>query len=385
MTRAEFIKICGVLGIGLPLQSTLVSCNPAALGPDGRVVIVGAGAAGLATAYLLRLQGIEVTVLEASTQVGGRMKRTTEFAEFPIPLGAEWIHTDPSILSELVNDPTNVVNIATTDYDPATDYGLFEGERISLAEAGFDGDHKFINSSWLDFFEEYILPDVQDRIQFNAVVEAIDYSEDIIRVRTSTEEFTADRVVVTIPLKMLQSGSIQFTPALPNSKQRAIDDATVWSGCKAFIEFSESFYPAFTGFNISPETAGQKLYYDAAYGQNTTQNVLGLFAVGTGADPYLALNDQALISFMLDELDALYDGQASQYYLKHTFQNWTAEPYIGGAYLYDHESFGRVRTLGDSVDNKVFFAGEAYTDGSNWGGVDAAIGAAQRVVSTLVG
>ncbi|MEM9217781.1 MAG: hypothetical protein AAGD25_26010 [Cyanobacteria bacterium P01_F01_bin.150] len=47
----------------------------------------------------------------------------------------------------------------------------------------------------------------------------------------------------------------------------AIAKVRVWDGCKAFIEFSKKFYPAAVAFEITPETAGQKLYYDASYGQ----------------------------------------------------------------------------------------------------------------------
>ncbi len=37
------------------------------------VIVVGGGAAGLAAAYTLRRRGIEVTLLEAKSRVGGRM------------------------------------------------------------------------------------------------------------------------------------------------------------------------------------------------------------------------------------------------------------------------------------------------------------------------
>ena len=117
-------------------------------------------------------------------------------------------------------------------------------QQISLAEVGFTNDRKFINSTWFDFFEEYIVPSVAAQISYNEVVESINYSGDQVVVKTGSNEFSADRVIFTAPLKILQSGTINFTPALPDYKQEAIQEATVWGGCKAFIEFSESFYPA---------------------------------------------------------------------------------------------------------------------------------------------
>ncbi|MEL6833091.1 MAG: FAD-dependent oxidoreductase [Bacteroidota bacterium] len=390
MTRKEFLKMCGVLGVGFPAQAMLSSCEKETITTNGsinKVIVIGAGAAGLASAYLLTQQGIEVQILEASSTYGGRMKTTRDFASFPIPLGAEWLHVERGVFDEIVNDDTIQVNINTTPYDPSVDYALYEGAEVSLAEVGFTIDQKFVNATWFDFFDEYIVPSVASQIAYNKVIESVDYSGDQVVVKTADEEFTADRVIVSVPVKILQRGTIRFKPALSGDKQEAIENVTVWDGCKAFIAFSENFYPAFTAFDITPETAGQKLYYDAAYGQDTTEHIMGLFAVGIGATPYLdrSANDSDLIEFMLNELDEIYNGQASTNYIKHTFQNWNAEPHIGGAYVYDQEDWRRLRALGESVDNKLFFAGDAYTTGSDWGSVHAAARSARRATEELVG
>lgn len=386
MNRREFIKICGMLGLSLPLSGVMATCGEAGIQTSdaGNIMIIGAGAAGLAAGYLLQQQGLAFQILEASSIYGGRMKRTTEFANFPIPLGAEWIHVSPEILEEIVNDDSVDVDIATTLYDPDVDYGLYEGERIPLREAGFTEDSKFINATWFDFFAQYIVPSVEAQITYNTVVEAIDYAGDIIQVATQNEIYSADRVIVTVPVKMLQNGAITFTPELPEDKQNAIDNVTVWDGCKAFIEFSEKFYPALVAFDITPATAGQKLYYDASYGQDTTQHILGLFAVGTGTRPYVELSDDELIDYMLNELDELFDGQASPNYVKHIFQNWNAEPYANGAYIIDDENWRVVRTLGENVDDRLFFAGDAYTEGNDWSSVHAAARSARRAVEEIL-
>ncbi len=378
--------MCGTLGVSLPLACVMAACGEAETQTSdaGNIIIIGAGAAGLSAGYLLQQQGIEFQILEASSTYGGRMKRTTEFANFPIPLGAEWIHVPPDILEEIVNDDSVDVDIETTLYDPDVDYGLYEGERITLSDADFTEDSKFINATWFDFFEQYIVPSVEARITYNAVVEAIDYSAEMSQVRTQDQTYSANQVIVTVPVKMLQNGAITFTPELPDDKQNAINSATVWDGCKAFIEFSEKFYPALVGFEITPTTAGQKLYYDASYGQATTQHILGLFAVGIGTRPYIELSDDELIEYILNELDELFDGQASSNYVKHIFQNWNAEPYANGAYIVDHENWRTVRTLGESVNDRLFFAGTAYTEGNDWGSVHTAARAARRVVDEIL-
>ncbi|TYA70001.1 flavin monoamine oxidase family protein [Seonamhaeicola marinus] len=387
MTRKEFVKICGILGIGLPLQSTFAACSETSDSSEAsninKVIIVGAGPAGLTSAYLLNQQGIEVQVLEANSYYGGRTKRNTNFANFPIPLGAEWLHVERGVFDEIVNDANIQVETKTTPYNQSTDFGLFEGMQIRPQDIGFTIDQKFISSSWLDFFEEYIVPSIESKIAYNKVVQSVNYSANQVEVKTVTEIYTADKVIVTVPVKMLQNGAITFTPELPNDKVNAINNVTVWDGCKAFIEFKEKFYPTFIGYDIMPESAGQKLYYDASYGQNTTQHILGLFAVGTGTLPYVNLLDTDLIDFILNELDAIFNGKASANYVKHTFQNWNKEPYANGAYINDEENWKLIRTLGTSVNGKLFFAGDAYTNGEDWSSVHAAARSAKRAVREM--
>ena len=388
MTRKEFIKISGLLGIGLPLQVTLPSCDKEddSLPNDvNKVIIIGAGAGGLSAAYLLNQEGIAVHVLEASSNYGGRMKRTLDFADFPIPLGAEWLHVERGIFEEIVNDASVQVEVNTKFYNPDVDYGLYNGNQVSIEELEFEQDQKFIGSTWFDFFEKYLIPSIGGQISFNKIVEALDYSGEKVIVRTADESFEADSVIITVPVKMLQNGAISFTPELPEDKQEAINNVTIWDGCKAFIEFSEKFYPAFTEFEITPASAGQKLYYDAAYGQSTTQHILGLFAVGTATLPYVELSDTDLKNYMLAELDEIFAGQASTNYIRHIFQNWNEEPFINGAYVYDNEDWKRIQTLGESVGNKLFFAGDAYTSGDDWGSVHAAARSASRAVQELLG
>ncbi|WP_433665287.1 FAD-dependent oxidoreductase [Nocardia sp. CA-128927] len=67
-------------------------------GPS-RVLIVGAGIAGLAAAQALRKCGHPVTVLEARARIGGRIWTDSD----GVDLGAHWIHgTEGNPLTELV-------------------------------------------------------------------------------------------------------------------------------------------------------------------------------------------------------------------------------------------------------------------------------------------
>ena len=68
---------------------------------DGKVIIIGAGASGLAAAKVLEQNKVDYIILEATDRYGGRLKKDTTLADFPIDLGAEWIHSNPKVLNVL--------------------------------------------------------------------------------------------------------------------------------------------------------------------------------------------------------------------------------------------------------------------------------------------
>lgn len=363
MTRKEFIKIFGLLGVTLPLQNILISCdkNEELAEPfSGKVIIIGAGAGGLSTGYLLKQQGIDFQILEASSAYGGRMKINTDFADFPIPLGAEWLETNPNVLQDIINEPSVMIDIQTVSDDL---------------------DFKFIDYSWFNFFTDYIVPSISPHISYNTIVQSIDYSGSQITVNTQNGPFTADKVVISVPLKVLKDKDILFTPTLPQSKADALNDSKIWEGFKAFFEFSTNFYGE--GIEISSDSNGEKIYYDASFGQKTTKNIIGLLAVGTPALDYIHLSESQLKDFILNELDGLYFNQASTNYIGHITQNWTKEPFIKGGYLTDYADWKTVKELGKPISNKLYFAGSEYTDGEDWVSVHTAAQSAKKVVHEI--
>lgn len=63
----------------------------AAPGDPERVIVVGAGVAGLVAARALQLSGVDVIVLEGRDGIGGCI-RTVDVAGTPVDLGAAWVH-----------------------------------------------------------------------------------------------------------------------------------------------------------------------------------------------------------------------------------------------------------------------------------------------------
>lgn len=391
MNRKDFIKVCGLLGLSIPFQGVLMSCTSdkeeLITGQfGGKVIIIGAGAAGMSAGHLLAQRGVDFEIIEASSAHGGRMKRTTSFVDFPIPLGAEWLHSSPADFATIVNNSSVQVATQTVGYDSQDIRGYYNNDVYTTGAIGNPGvDRKFINSTWFDFFDTYIAPSVLSKTRFNTVVNSINYSGDKVIVKdTNDQTYEADKVIFTAPLKILQEGNISFTPLLPNNKLSAIQNAPVWGGFKAFIEFTSKFYPVILEFSDSGTFDGQRMYYDASYGQNSNRHVLGLFSVGQQAEQYQNLTGDVQRDYILNELDQVFNGAASANYIKHIVQNWNEEPHIGAAYLADEAPSSISTILGSTIDNKVYFAGDAYTKFDNWSSVDVAARSARDAVREIL-
>ena len=84
---------------------------------------------------------------------------------------------------------------------------------------------------------------------------------------------------------------------------------------------------------------------------------------------------------MLAELDEIFDGKASQYYLQHVVQDWSREPFIGGSYSQRRAS---AKKLGAPVAGTVFFAGEAMNPNGKTIAVHGACESAYAAVEAML-
>jgi len=441
MDRRKFIRNSALASAGslFLTNGLLAGCKDNKL-PDGsnfqgKVIVVGAGAAGLYAGWLLKERGIPFSILEASGQYGGRLGKVTDFASFPIDTGAQWLHGKRNVAGDLIKkagiaitedngEPTYWFNSGITadlprnlfifegsgfpdvsfwDYAQsrglgdeyrflvealAGDYGAAADELsvffTNLEEINWSSgssDYKF-EATYFDFLESQFAAVVQDNLQLNTPVVSIDYSADqIILTDAGGTLHYADKVILTVPITVLKDGDIDFVPTLPAQKRDAFARIGMGPGMKVFLRFTSSFYdPYLIGGQVCAA------YLDDSFGKTTPDHVLLAFIMGDQATQLNTLpNDEAIIAALLAELDSMYAGQASANFVEGRVFNWTQHPYIRGAYSFSTIGMGDARSeAAASLDNKLFFAGEAMNLNGHHQTVQGALETAERELANIL-
>ena len=167
MKRRKAIQQIGLgVSAGLILPSWLSSCKDfepqPAIQYDGIVAIIGAGAAGLYAADILKAKGITVKVFEASNRVGGRIKnlRPNDLPtdallfdpqnfpnnDFPTELGAERIIGSDSIWAKIINElKTPTVESSTLGIDNYFLDGAFAEGSVASLDVDFIAAKNFVD------------------------------------------------------------------------------------------------------------------------------------------------------------------------------------------------------------------------------------------------
>ena len=103
-SRRQFIKEATFASGGLLLASS--SFSNFFIGTKPKVIIIGAGFAGLSAAYYLHKKKIDFVILEARNRISGRVFSHTmdEKENLIIELGAEWVGNSHERMQNLCNE-----------------------------------------------------------------------------------------------------------------------------------------------------------------------------------------------------------------------------------------------------------------------------------------
>ena len=332
---------------------------------SGKVIIIGAGASGLAAAKVLEKNNVDYKVLEATNRYGGRLKKDTILADFPIDIGAEWLHSAPITLNKLkgkygdeIDEELIPYHLDCTAIWNGTEYKVNSSWQNDF-RYNFLPESKFKNTTWYDFVNENIAKTVLQNIHYNSPVVSIDYSNNKVSVITTDgTTYEADRILVTVPIGVLKSEKISFIPEIKQERKDAIDEITFHPGFKVVIKFSDKFYPDAIECE---EDNGEKGYYDIAFGKETQDNILGFLCTGDETQKYYNLNsNDEIMDSLLSELDQIFDGKASSSYSgEYVLENWGQYEFALGTWTQAfQEKKSNLKILNQSLDQKVYFAGE---------------------------
>ncbi|RLN38047.1 hypothetical protein BBJ28_00001081 [Nothophytophthora sp. Chile5] len=286
------------------MRSGLVHIMPGS--SSHRVVVVGAGVAGVSAANALLASGEfgvhDVCVLEAQSRIGGRVHTRAISDEVSLDVGAAWIHgTEGNPFIELAHKFGIVVKQISARnpwLHPAScpDFLLFEGRRqlseeeiaetwewqdlllrklqvlatsesaaidhVKSLAAGVeqlvaeDSELRELIASVsnarerLDLclrlrFIDHLSAPVKTVIRTNARVVSIncESSDGVVIECADGRRVTADRVVVTCSLGFLKSGKLLFQPELPVAKAAAIARSQMGQCMKVLVQFPTVFWP----------------------------------------------------------------------------------------------------------------------------------------------
>ena len=98
MTRRHFLSASAALAVTPALSGGRAGAAP--LPREADIVVIGAGAAGIAAARRIMAANRKVIVVEAANQIGGRCQTDASTFDVPFDRGARWMHnpeTNPMI------------------------------------------------------------------------------------------------------------------------------------------------------------------------------------------------------------------------------------------------------------------------------------------------
>jgi monoamine oxidase len=376
------------------------------------VVVVGAGAAGIAALRRLSATGLSVVALEARPRVGGRTHTILGRPGLPLDCGAGWVHSaDRNVLAKLIEQagfhldrrPPHWMRQSFNQDFPPEDQQAFRAalnaleERMqAAAEAGADRPaSEFLepDSRWnvlLGAFSSYYngaefdqvsildYAAYQDtginwrvcegygaavasfadaaRVVTDCAVTTIHHDAPELALDTSKGRLTARAVIISVPTPALAEAHLAFSPGLP-AKVGAAEGLPLGLADKVFLGLDEPEALPVEGhlFGRTDRTETGS-YHLRPFGRPYIEAFLG----GRCARALEGEGRGAMTAFVVEELGELMGSDFRRGLHPLTETAWAADPWALGSY--SHALPGRAgerAVLASPVEDRIFFAGEA--------------------------
>ena len=385
----------------------VISDRPA----DADIVIVGAGAAGIAAAGESVRAGLKTLVLEARDRVGGRAHTVPDGRGGVLDLGCEWLHSaDRNPLVGLADELGFTIDRSKPDWSTHAGPGFPPAELAdfhaasdrfwtgleqaahgggpdraasALLEPGcrwnplIDAISTYYNGVELDRvsivdLDRYVDTGVNWRIAegYGAFISAaaaaldvrtgcrvrtIDHSGRHVTVVSDAGAVTARAVIVTVPTNLLANGGIVFAPDLPRHREAA---AALPLGLadKLFFAIAEGADVPSGHLFGSTDRVGT-ISFDLRPGGRPF--VHG-YAGGAFARSLERGGARAFEAEARSQLTAMLGSDLLKKIIFLRATAWDSDPFAQGAYSHALPGCADMREiLAAPVDDRLFFAGEA--------------------------
>lgn len=148
-------------------------------------------------------------------------------------------------------------------------------------------------------------------VLLSSALTGVGWSEEGMHVRLATgESLAADRVVITVPLGVLQGGGIEFEPALPLAHRIAIASLGVGRLETVWLRFDEALWSDDAALWVlaDPEGASAITHWINLHAVTGEPVLVGLLAADR-VTPFLRLSDDAAVTECLASLQPFFDAE----------------------------------------------------------------------------
>lgn len=232
-------------------------------------------------------------------------------------------------------------------------------------------------------------------IRFNTVVQGINYGGDTIEITHSQGTDTVNKLIITVPVSILKSGDITFSPSLPVSKLNALSRIGMGASIRIVLEFKRNFY----GEDVAAVIGSMEgpVMFNTGLGRSTLNKTLSITVYGSKAQTFSGMNPDDVVTAILTEMDTWFGGAATENIRRsvipddnnrmvYVIKDWTKDPFIKGGISFPLPG-GQLtdrEILSAPVADKLFFAGEATDFSGGAGTVSGALQSGERAAFEVI-
>ncbi|MBS0286004.1 MAG: FAD-dependent oxidoreductase [Proteobacteria bacterium] len=273
-------------------------------------------------------------------------------------------------------------------------FPTFNREPIDNQEAwnDSDADFCFVKNGYhqvIAQMQEECLKANVNIIQNSPVVKIVNI-ENGVEVYTQAQKYHAPFAISTLPIGVLKSNSVQFTPGLSQDKLQALACIGVHDATRVILEFEQPFWDN-EGPYIYLDSVNSRCLLEFRNAYPLCQKAILL--TGKYSDVARSLYDQypedkvqaekELIQRVMDDIRKAYPHKQVPAPIKTMIYCWTADPFAKGAYPYRTANMTEaLQQALEKPEDNLYFAG---ADFSRFGfSVHNAYANAQKVAKQLL-